>query len=684
MESLEASLAELSRLGDVAVQELDAARGEASRQAAEAQRWRERHQELESALAGERTQLEQAQQRSGERDEELDTLRERFTSAERRWQQLETTRQRLELEALETAEQQTQMQEALAAAEQVRAQASAGMQLVLGRLEAERERAERFEQEATELRGRLRERTEQIVDLTREAALEADRARQSRQQLARVTDQLEQARAQAAAAAAAAREAEAQESAPPAPAIDPAEMERLGSRLEVRAAEAQAAEAQVTALRDANAALQLQLQELRREQAAGQGRMVALEAEWRVARWDEQILRQQLETEQKQRDRLRARAHAEDAELQQARRRLEILEQRLRFLREGATAHRVEMAEREIRLAEQQAWNQELQGEAQALEQRLSESQQARQSAADALDRALAEARRQTAEVAQLQGVLQRCEQELETLREAEQTRATEPPRTPETSAEATETGAAWTPELQVALSERESRIEDLEAVLDTLHRERDILRDREQQQARELQRLRAQLAAGEEVGASSLTEAHQQLGELEALCRQEQERLARVTTDLATLTEGSRALGAELEAERAKARELAEQRAFFESQASRVPELELEMELLRNQEGSLAAPRELTERLATLEQQITEQQALVQHAEARVSELNNLVGEKEAEILLLHAQNEGMQKQAGLLLEQVSKALMGPELSSPDHARSLLGRLHAELERMT
>ena len=49
----EASLAELTRLGDVAVQELDAARSEAAGCAAEAESWRDRFEEAQQALQDE-------------------------------------------------------------------------------------------------------------------------------------------------------------------------------------------------------------------------------------------------------------------------------------------------------------------------------------------------------------------------------------------------------------------------------------------------------------------------------------------------------------------------------------------------------------------------------------------------------------------------------------------------------
>jgi chromosome segregation ATPase len=183
-------------------------------------------------------------------------------------------------------------------------------------------------------------------------------------------------------------------------------------------------------------------------------------------------------------------------------------------------------------------------------------------------------------------------------------------------------------------------------------------------------------------VDAEALTATRERLSSLEVACRREQARLEDVSGDLQRVTRQAQVLGETMAEERAEAQRVAQEKALLEVQAGRVPELELELELLRTQGGSREPPREMAEQIVQLQQLVQDQRRASEKAVARVDALNDTLGDREAEILLLNAQMEGLQKQATLILEEVRKALVGPT-GDPATLRTLLGQVRGALERL-
>ena len=114
---------------------------------------------------------------------------------------------------------------------------------------------------------------------------------------------------------------------------------------------------------------------------------------------------------------------------------------------------------------------------------------------------------------------------------------------------------------------------------------------------------------------------------------------------------------------------------------------MELEIEVLRSQSTSIvggdsAGRVEVAEHL--LQEQKLRAEELSSRSEARITELNNTIGDKDAQILLLHASMESVQKRAGQLAANIQEALGGATPPTGGSTEALLDRVKSELESLT
>ena len=324
------------------------------------------------------------------------------------------------------------------------------------------------------------------------------------------------------------------------------------------------------------------------------------------------------------------------------------------------------MADREVVLAEQQAWNDELNQEVVVLRDTLTRGEADRENLARQISEADDRTKRLSAECARLQGVLERCQHQLGMLQGA-----------------ASSSGAPH-PGLRAELEVRDSRIEDLEAVLGALRIERQSLRQQNLQQGEEVAQLRGRLDAVPDQGmaAGALSEARERLSALETLCQGEQSRLGDLAADLRQVMRQAQVLGDTLAEERAVSKQILEENSLLEARAGHAAELELELETLRSRASSGVASRETLAQLTLLQQQVEIQRQAMEQARERVRTLNNVIGDREAEVLLLNAQLERLQRQAAQLLGEVRQALREPVVP-PEELRNLLDRLGGGLEQL-
>ncbi|MDY0002618.1 MAG: hypothetical protein RBU30_15085, partial [Polyangia bacterium] len=661
LEVLEVSLAELSRLGEMAVRELDAARQEAASHAAETASWKERCEELKELLDEQRSPRDS--ESPAARSEEA-ALRQRLQESQAKRLAAEAEQARLQRLAREAHGHKDRLASAVEAAREVQDQATAGMTLVIGRLEAERERADALEREAAGLRKQLRERTDQIVALTREAALEADRARSARRELASYQQRIKQQEAETASSSSPpVVEPEVQVPSSREPSLDQA---TVAARQVERGAVAGEIQDQASDLPKEREECVGRPDEQQGRQSAAEQRMMNLEAEWRVAQWDRALLEERVSELLADREPLLARQRELETDLVEARSRYEGQVRHVAELREGALRHRREMADREVALAEAKAWNSELSGELRSLQENLARQDADRESLARQISDADERAKLLAAERARLQGELERCERELDA-QLGQEARASAPSH-----------------RLSAELQVHASRIEDLETVLDALRAERQTLVEETTRWAGENALLKERLAEASKGGASQrgLDQARARLSSLETLCLEERARLGDLAEDLRQAMRQAKDISGSLAEERATARRLGEEKALLEVRAAKAMELELELDTLRSQPGGAFTSHQALAQLASLQQEAERQAQATEQARERVRALNNVIGDREAEVLLLNAQVEKLQRRAAMLLAEVRRALGEPGVG-PEQMRAVLGNLGRGLEEL-
>ena len=169
-----------------------------------------------------------------------------------------------------------------------------------------------------------------------------------------------------------------------------------------------------------------------------------------------------------------------------------------------------------------------------------------------------------------------------------------------------------------------------------------------------------------------ALQQAYGQLRELEKTCQLEEERLDLLGTSLSRLLDKADDLQSKLVTERLETAENEQQRQALAAQAAKVPELELELELLKSDQATAKL----------LEETRQSAQAASERTEVKVHELNNTIGEKDAEILLLHTTVDGIKKRAGQLTRNIEEALRAPA-TTPEATQSLLDRVKTELDEL-
>ncbi len=709
LDGVESSMSELSTAGEQAVRSLEAARREAAAEAGEAVRWQEQCAEAqrELQLARDHAVALEAASEAVDMDETVGQLRSELKSVRDQGAALGAERARLMRQASLAADDRDAVAVRLAVAEQAYEATGRGMELVIARLESERERADGLDRETRELRARVQERGEFTVRVTREAALEAQRASQYRRDLAEATDQVQALRLELDH-----RTAElgsAREAAKASAGVDPAaqtassgveaDLAPVVRRLEDRTTALQAAQATIRELSDQVGSLTAEHQELRRAHAT------AVQADQGVSDWDAEIQQGKVR-------RLEADQVALEAKLQERTQAQRELESRLqgqadhvKELLAGAEQHRLEMADREISLAEQAAWNAELLETGQQTSLDLLSAQEGRDQCEASLMEAQREARQLGTKVARLEGEGIRRVAELEAFRQESRQESTEAATTAADTAEierardtAIQEAAACAQRLEDRKQihfEQVDRIEELEALLELAkHAKR---RGQTSPKKRETLigvgpdtvKLPAynQESQAPAVDLAALRLALNEVSQLEKTCQMEEERIGVLATSLARLGAQAGRLQEQVVSERQKLAEAELQRRDLASQAARLPELELELELLRAQSsaggGAEQAERaELAERLLLEQTQLGQESA--QNNQARITVLNNTIGDKDAEILLLHASMESMQRRARQLAENIEEALRGAVAPSGGSTQALLDRVRAELEGLT
>jgi len=642
LDVVESSMGELSTAGERAVQELETARRQAADQAAEAERWQKQCAQTQRELVGalEQAAVAESAPHAEEMDKTVGQLRLELEAVRSQGAALGAERARLMRQASLAENGRDAVAERLEAAQRAHEATAVGMEMVIARLESERERAEAFDRELRELRERVEERGEFTVKVTREAAKEAQRASQYRRELA-------EAKAQA---------------------------ESLRSELDRRTAELQSAQQGL-------------------EVAAG------VEQGEGVADWDAEIQQEKLRTLEAD------QAHVQ-AELKQRRRAQQELEARLQQqvdrvqeLLTGAEQHRLEMADREISLAEQAAWNAELVAAQDQTHQELALARQELERREARLTETRFEAKQLAAQIARLEGLAKRRDAErdaeLEALRAASATIAADIAEGERAMESALQEAAAFAQRLEDtkrALAEREDRIEELQALLELAKAVKS--RGEEPKKKRstlvgigpdtvEIPTFKREIAVPA-VDLAALRAALDEVGQLEKTCQVEEERIGVLATSLERLGARATALTEQLGSERLKMAEVEQHRGELARQVARIPELELELDRLRTQSSSFGGA-ELAGRVEVVEQLLQEQkrraEQLSKHSEVRITELNNTIGDKDAEILLLHASMESMQRRAGQLAANIQEALGGASAPSGGSTQALLDRVKTELE---
>lgn len=701
LDALESSMRELSAAGERAVQELEAARRSAADQTAEAAQWqqqcedarRDLHQAREHAAGVARaSEVEDMDEIVGQLRSELEEVRAQGVA-------LGAERARLLRQASLAEDGRDAVAERLATAEQAHEATARGMEMVIARLESERERAEGLDREVRDLRARVEERGEFTVNVTREAAVEAQRARQYRRELNEVKAQAESLRSELDRRTAELQEArDGLEAAgePAAPTVPPdagAALAPVIRRLEERTTQLQAAQATIRELSDQVGVITAEQQELRRAHAA------AVQGDQGVSDWDAEIQQGMLRTLEAEQVQLQAELQERKRARQEMESRLQHQAERVQELLAGAEQHRLEMADREIALAEQAAWNAELVATEDHRSQYLASAREAQERCAARLAEAQTEAKQLGAQVARLEGKVKRHVAELQELRRSPQAAAApgvdnaEIERAMETAIQEAAAFKQQLDDVQQALLEREDHIEELEALLDLAKRSRgrapESPKKRETligigQDTQEIPPCTPEPKAPA-VDLVALQSALDEVRLLEKTCQMEEERIGVLATSLARLGDQAGTLQDQLVSERQKMAEVEQQRLDLAKQAARLPELELELELLKTQSSSEAAQSQradLAERLL-LEQKILAEEA-VGCSEERITELNNTIGGKDAEILLLHASMESMQRRARQLVANIQEALRGAAPPSGESTQALLDRVRSELEGLT
>jgi chromosome segregation ATPase len=705
LDAVESSMGDLSRAGDQAVLELAAARHDAAVAAGETTRWQQQCAEAQRELqqvSDQAVALEAARE-AVDMDETVGQLRSELKSVRDQGAALGAERARLMRQASLAADSRDAVAQRLAVAERAYGSTARGMELVIARLESERERADGLDREIRELRARVEERGEFTVRVTREAAAEAQRARQYRRDLAETSVQAESLRVELDR-----RTAELQstrEELQASAAMEPdrpetgAELASVIRRLEVRTTALQAAQVTIGELGDRVGGLMAEQQELRRAHAA------AVQADQGVSDWDAEIQQgkvQALESKQAELlDKLQERTRAQrDLES-----RLQRQDEHVKELLAGAEHHRLEMADREISLAEQAAWNAELVATRQQTDQDIVAAREERERCDSGLLEAQTEAKQLGSEIARLEGELIRRVAELEEVRKGavqESAEATAPAVDIAEMERALEAAlheaAAFRQRLEDSRQthfEQVDRIEELEALLE-------LAKHAKSRGMASLKKRETLIGVGADtveippykpapqaptVGLEALRSALDEVGQLEKTCQMEEERIGVLATSLARLGAQAGRLQEQLVSERLKMAEVEQQRRDLANQASRLPELELELDMLRTRfsaegAGEQVGRAEAAERLL-LEQRILGDES-AEHTERRITELNNTIGDKDAEILLLHASMESMQRRARQLAGNIQEALRGAAAPVGGSAEALLDRVKAELEGLT
>jgi chromosome segregation ATPase/SAM-dependent methyltransferase len=690
-EDLESRL--ITELED-ARQELNAARHQAAEQTAEAARWQELSEKTRQELQQSREQAAalEAARKAVDSDDAVGRLRTELEAARAQGIALGAEHARLLREASLAEDAQASVAQRLEAAEQTHEATARGMELVIARLESERERADGLDREVRELRERNEERGEIAVNVTREAAAEAQRAQRYRRELVEATAQAESLRAELDRRTAELQQAREHLEAPAAP--EPAtrdagaELAPLIRRLEQRTTALQEAQACIRELGDQVSVLTAEQQELRRAHAT------VAQAGQSVSDWDAEIQQGQVRALEAQQAELLADLEDRERARRALEARLQHQAERVQELLAGAERHRLEMADREIAQAEQAAWNTELAAAGDRTSQELASARQVQQRCEARLADAQSGAQQLGAEIARLQGALKRREAELEELRTA-QAAAVDTAENERAMEAAVQEAAVFKQQLEDAkqtLFERKDRIEELEALLDLAKvargRAKDSAKKRETligigPETQEIPPYEPQ-ADAPQMDLVALRAALDEVGELEKTCLMEEERIGVLATSLARLNELAGTMQEQFLSERLKLAEVEQQRRDLASQASRVPELELEIDVLRTQSAT-GSGAEQVERAELFERLLKEQKILAEDAarrcEIRITELNNTIGDKDAEILLMHASVESMQRRARQLAANIQEALGGAIPPTGGSAQVLLDRVKAELE---
>jgi len=651
LDAVETSVRDLSDAGERAVREVESARQEAADQAAEAAKWqrqcedawRDLHQARDRVTGPERApEPVDMSETVGQLRTELEAVRSQGAA-------LGAERARLMRQASLAEDGRDAVAERLEAAERAHEVTARGMEMVIARLESERERAEALDREVRDLRTRVEERGEFTVKVTREAAAEAQRARQYRRELKEVENQAESLRAE----------------------LDrrTAELQEAREGLE-GAGEPAAPTAPTSSVPE------------------GQG----------VSDWDAEIHQGRLRTLEAD----QAQVHAELQERKRAQvemeARLQVQADHVQQLLAGAEQHRLEMADREIALAEQAAWNAEMVAEEELRSRELESAREAKDRCAARLAEAQTEAKHLGVRVARLEGEVVRHVAEVQELRhqaQAASTSGVDDVERRRALEEATREVAAHKQQLDdanQALAEREDRIEELEALLDLAKRAKgSVLASPKKRETligigpetQEIPPYTPEPGAPA-VDLAALRSALDEVRLLEKACQMEEERITVLATSLARLGDQAGTLQDQLLSDRQENAEVEKQRLTAASQAARLSELELELEVLRTQaaseEGGDQSQRaDLAERL--LQEQRLRTEEAVGRSETRITELNNTIGGKDAEILLLHASMESMQRRVGRLAANIQEALRGEAPPSGESTQALLDRVRSELE---